>query len=135
MTTYFDLIPYSEEIFLNICHIQNNVSNFSGTNELLKPGQIRVTLGEHDLTRAEEPKSKDVRLSQIIPHPRHKCGRASDDLALIRLAEDIVWSESVTPACLPDGPNGNTYTDFSGRLAVVAGWGWLGEVNSNGRRV
>lgn len=84
------------------------------------------------MSKAEEPKAKDVRIAQIVAHPRHKCGRPSDDIALLRLAEDIVWSESVYPACLPDGPRGNTYSDFTGRLAVVVGWGWLNEISAQG---
>lgn len=106
--------------------------NFSGTYEHLKPDHISVTLGEHDLSKAEEPKAKNVRIGQIVAHPRHKCGRSSDDIALLRLAEDITWSESVNPACLPDGPTGNTYSDFTGRLATVAGWGWLNEISAKG---
>lgn len=106
--------------------------NSSGTNELIRPTTIRVTLGEHDLTKPEVPVSRELRIELIIPHPLHKCGKPRDDLALIRLAEDVTWSEVVAPACLPDGPSGKSYSDYAGTPATVAGWGWLNEDSSKG---
>ncbi|PSN32730.1 Serine proteinase stubble [Blattella germanica] len=90
---------------------------------------IRVTVGEHDLAKRETPLAKEVRIRRLVLHPDYRCERFNHDIALLELDDEVGWSESVWPACLPQAGA----TSFSGREATAAGWGWLQE-KSPGKR-
>ncbi|XP_063230462.1 plasminogen [Bacillus rossius redtenbacheri] len=90
---------------------------------------IRVTVGEHDLTSAEEPAAHEVRVSRLLLHPDYKCARFANDIALLELSSEVTWSEAVWPACLPTG-----FSSYSNTEATAAGWGWLQESSSKGGR-
>ena len=42
-----------------------------------------------------------------------------NDVAILKLAEDIKFSDRIKPVCLPDGK----YRDYAGQMATVSGWG------------
>lgn len=92
--------------------------------------QLRVTIGEHDLQAAEMPDAITETVRGLIVHPSFECGRWTSDIALLELTASIRWSESVRPVCLPPETGMPGYGVFSGKGAVVAGWGWLGEDKS-----
>jgi len=93
-------------------------------------GQLRVTLGEHNLRAPEIPAARHESVINAVLHPSHRCGKYVDDIALLELARPISWSESVKPACLPVATGTPGYSTFGGMEAIVAGWGWLGEDQS-----
>ena len=64
---------------------------------------IRVTVGEHDLAKRETPRAQEIRVRRLILHPGYRCERFNHDIALLELDDDVGWSESVWPACLPQG--------------------------------
>jgi hypothetical protein len=64
---------------------------------------IRVTVGEHDLSKRETPPSQEVRVRRLVLYPGYQCERFSHDIALLELDGAVGWSESVWPACLPQG--------------------------------
>ncbi|KAG5306131.1 FA9 factor, partial [Acromyrmex insinuator] len=105
----------------------------SGTNKI-PIGQLRVTLGEHNLRAPEVPAARHESVINAVLHPGHKCGKYVDDIALLEFARPISWSESVKPACLPVATGKPGYSAFSGVEAIVAGWGWLGEDRSKYKR-
>ncbi|XP_011703282.1 PREDICTED: prostasin-like isoform X3 [Wasmannia auropunctata] len=105
----------------------------AGPNKI-PTGQLRVTLGEHNLRAPEVPAAKHESVINAVLHPGHKCGKYVDDIALLELARPISWSESVKPACLPVATGKPGYSAFGGVDAVVAGWGWLGEDRSKYKR-
>ena len=82
----------------------------SGSEEIL------VSLGDHDLTA---PGRVGLEVSAVHRHPGYDEAFVMNDVALVRLAKPVVFSDSVRPACLPDD-DGERY---EGRRAVVAGWG------------
>ncbi|OXU23529.1 hypothetical protein TSAR_003330 [Trichomalopsis sarcophagae] len=100
---------------------------FCSRNGMMPVSQLRVTLGEHDLQAAESPVSVTVAVRSMIVHPVYECGKWNSDIALLEMSEPIEWSESVMPACLPPETGRSGYSAFSGKSAVTAGWGWLGE--------
>ncbi|XP_011871168.1 PREDICTED: transmembrane protease serine 9-like [Vollenhovia emeryi] len=104
-----------------------------GTNQI-PIGQLRVTLGEHNLRAPEVPAARHESVINAVLHPGHRCGKYVDDIALLELARPISWSESVKPACLPVATGKPGYSAFGGVEAVVAGWGWLGEDRSKYKR-
>merc|ERR1719369_1100133 len=80
---------------------------------------IVVVLGEHDLEDANESKlpRKVVKVSQIIKHEHYDKWTFNNDIALLKLAEEVDLL-TYTPVCLPE-----TGDIFVGRNAWVYGWG------------
>jgi hypothetical protein len=64
---------------------------------------IRVTVGEHDLSNRETPLAREVRVRRLVLYPGYVCERFNHDIALLELDDVVGWSESVWPACLPQG--------------------------------
>lgn len=49
--------------------------------------------------------------------------RYLNDLALLRLVDDITWDDNKQPICFPKSPNDS----YVGQEVTVAGWGWTKE--------
>ncbi|XP_014204227.1 trypsin-1-like [Copidosoma floridanum] len=103
---------------------------FCARDDMMPAAQIRVTVGEHDLHGPELPGAATETVRNMIIHPDFECGKYSNDIALLELRDDVAWSDSVKPACLPPQFGDTDYSVFSGEVAVAAGWGWLGEDKS-----
>lgn len=99
-------------------------------SSMMSVGQLRVTIGEHDLQAAELPEAISKTIKYMTVHPDFECGRWNNDIALLELSTPIQWSASVRPVCLPPETGRIGYSVFSGTSAIVAGWGWLGEDKS-----
>ena len=72
-------------------------------------------MGEHDLT-ADNDGAKVVKVKKIHSHPKY--GQATDidmDFSILELDEDLDFSESVRPACLPQNDS-STYAELNGKL-------------------
>ncbi|MCZ0981981.1 serine protease [Streptomyces diastatochromogenes] len=64
--------------------------------------RVGVLLGDHDLTRGDD--SPNVVLAApaaFLLHPGYDPGTQRDDIALIRLAEPVVFNRDVRPVALP----------------------------------
>jgi len=128
---YFYLTQPKSELSLDA----NWLNCFSGTVKL--PLQhLRVAVGEHDLTASESPQVVEVSVELSEVHPEYQCQRYTHDIALLRLAQDVRWTQRVAwPACLPDTVSGgHVDADLRGARAVTAGWGWLHENSAQGGR-
>merc|ERR1711892_295988 len=82
-------------------------------------GEIRIVLGEHDIgssTESQIPR-KVVQVSQITNHPSYDASSSNNDVALIKLSEEVDL-DVYTPACLP-----KTADNYEGQKAWVYGWG------------
>ena len=83
---------------------------------------MEIRLGEHiRYTNEESIITKDFNVDYILKHPSYGSPQYSNDIALVRLAEEADISV-YTPACLPD-----TNEDFTGQMALLTGWGVLYE--------
>ncbi|XP_045502377.1 melanization protease 1-like [Colias croceus] len=91
---------------------------------------IGVRLGEYDISTKEdcyqnmcETHIQDVGVEKTIVHEKWNSARKINDIALIRVDEDIDLSSSnVQPICLPIYPNLQT-KNLIGERATVSGWG------------
>lgn len=88
-----------------------------------------VRLGEWD-TRSDPdcskegcaPSHKDIATVQSIPHPDYASHNDPNDIALLRLAESVQFSDFVKPICLPTTTSLRMDT-FLNTAMDVAGWG------------
>ncbi|KAL1124436.1 hypothetical protein AAG570_001064, partial [Ranatra chinensis] len=100
---------------------------YSSGGSVLSAKQMRVLAGGHDLRAGS---GRQVPVAKIYLHPNYVCNRYKNDIALLELGQEMVWSDIIRPACLPTHVTGS----FSDLDAVVAGWGWTNEHSDIGVR-
>ena len=77
---------------------------------------MRVVAGEHDFA-VISPNEQIRTVSQVIIHPSYSDSRLSNDIALLKLSQDLVYDDYVSTICLTD-------TAFTaGTACIKAGWG------------
>ncbi|NXO16987.1 CTRC protein, partial [Oriolus oriolus] len=81
----------------------------------------RVALGKQDLTEDDEPGSLAVGVEKTIVHEKWNSYLVINDIALVKLAEEVQESDTIRTACLPatDKILPNNYPCY------VTGWGDL----------
>ncbi|KAF6735444.1 Chymotrypsin-C [Oryzias melastigma] len=84
----------------------------------------RVYIGKHDLTANNEAGSIAISPERIIVHENWDSYNIRNDIALIKLSTPVTFSNTITPACLPN--SGEILDD--GAPCYVTGWGrlWTG---------
>uniref|UniRef100_A0A8U7P387 Peptidase S1 domain-containing protein n=1 Tax=Corvus moneduloides TaxID=1196302 RepID=A0A8U7P387_CORMO len=85
----------------------------------------RVVLGKQDLSEDDEPGSVAVGVEKMIVHEKWNSFLIINDIALIKLAEEVQESDTIRAACLPDAGKilPNDYPCY------VTGWG---RIRTNG---
>ncbi|XP_019558134.3 polyserase-2 [Aedes albopictus] len=94
------------------------------TGQSLKPHQLLIHLGKHDLYKFDG-QLQIVNVSEVHIHEEFSPNR--NDVALLVLGEVVRYSEYVAPICLEQVPGGRA-DDLVGQRGWVAGWG----INENG---
>ncbi|XP_059139588.1 trypsin-1-like isoform X2 [Physella acuta] len=87
------------------------------TRAVVQPSQVTVRYGSSNLNKLTR-----VQVSSITVDPRHIPNINDYDVAVLTLAESLVFSECVSPICLPDVYSDAAKTDY----CITAGWGILG---------
>jgi len=64
-------------------------------------------------------------VDKAIMHPKFVASLYEQDIALLHLDEDLVFSSSVLPVCLPPPGADTGRFPYLGRLATLTGWGRL----------
>lgn len=89
-----------------------------------------MVLGAHRITAEEDALSKieykRISIKQVTNHPDFDGGlQYLNDIALIELAEPILWNSFVSPICLPSADEifGRTADKDKNISAVASGWG------------
>ncbi|XP_076321294.1 trypsin-1-like [Tachypleus tridentatus] len=91
--------------------------------------QLVVRVGEFDLSKKDQM-SEDIKVEQLFIHPNYSKPKLYyNDIALLRLAEDITFSNYVMPSCLPEASS-----SFTGSIGTVVGWGWNKDPKEGGER-
>lgn len=95
------------------------------TNRPINPQNIVAYLGKYSLNKfGSEIQDRDV--GDIYVHPQYNYSGYYNDIAILRLAEPIEFTNYVRPVCLW-GENTNL-NRVEGKLGTVVGWGF----NENG---
>ncbi|CAD7089371.1 unnamed protein product [Hermetia illucens] len=91
------------------------VSNPSEANN------IALVIGEHDVTTGKDtPYTKLHLIDRIIYHENYNNVSWENDIALVRVQEQMTWSIGVAPICLPFL---DRFRNFANQQAEIAGWG------------
>lgn len=66
----------------------------------------------------------DVPIEQLIPHENYdpQAANQHNDIALLRLAQRVTYTDYIKPICLPSEPSLQN-NDFVKQTLSVAGWG------------
>ncbi|XP_044244247.2 vitamin K-dependent protein C isoform X1 [Ursus arctos] len=92
--------------------------------------KLIVRLGEYDLRRWEKWEM-DVDIKKILIHPNYSKSTTDNDIALLRLAQPAILSQTIVPICLPDSGLAERELTQVGQETVVTGWGYRSETKRN----
>ncbi|XP_032283170.1 vitamin K-dependent protein C isoform X2 [Phoca vitulina] len=92
--------------------------------------KLIVRLGEYDLRRWEKWEM-DVDIKEILVHPNYSKSTTDNDIALLRLAQPAILSQTIVPICLPDSGLAERELTQVGQETVVTGWGYRSETKRN----
>lgn len=73
----------------------------------------------------------DVDIKEILIHPNYSKSTTDNDIALLRLAQPAVLSQTIVPICLPDSGLAERELTQVGQETVVTGWGYRSETKRN----
>ncbi|KAG1678556.1 Clotting factor B [Nymphon striatum] len=91
------------------------------SRNLVLSGVFEVRVGEHDLS--DRYLGERYSVEDIIVNEDFKPPEQYNDIALIRVNENIEFSTRVSPICLPTPENSSK--NLAGRITYVIGWGDL----------
>ncbi|KAK9520323.1 hypothetical protein VZT92_020218 [Zoarces viviparus] len=86
------------------------------------PEHVKVFLGLHDA--ADKRLATNRSVERIFLHPNFQPDNYNNDIALLRLEEQVGFTEFIRPVCLPPPRNqDDPPSPLPNSLGVVAGWG------------
>ncbi|XP_075162605.1 brachyurin [Haematobia irritans] len=87
-----------------------------------------VYLGTKSVDESMEAGKVVLRSNKFIVHERFNPSTAANDIALVKLPEDIVFTSRIKPAALPHAMRND---QFIGSRVVATGWGAAGETTNS----
>merc|ERR1719474_1232305 len=79
-----------------------------------------VALGEHNIrSDIENHQAKSIPVERVIKRSDYDSDNVNNDIALLRLAQEVDFNDNIVPACLPASMS----QKYAGWDAVVSGWG------------
>ncbi|KAF6199502.1 hypothetical protein GE061_007528 [Apolygus lucorum] len=82
--------------------------------------KIIVRVGEYDFRSATDSQAADFKVEKILAHEDYDTGTYENDIALLRLAEQVTYGVYVQPVCLPTRAQ-DLAENFTNTNTVVAG--------------
>ncbi|XP_039109104.1 vitamin K-dependent protein C isoform X1 [Hyaena hyaena] len=92
--------------------------------------KLIVRLGEYDLRRREKWEV-ELEIKEVFIHPNYSKGTSDNDIALLRLSQPAMLSQTIVPICLPDSGLAERELTRVGQETVVTGWGYRSEIKRN----
>jgi len=83
--------------------------------------KYRVMVGEHNKCEFDDGVNQFLLASVVHEHPDFKIDApdVNNDIAVLKMAQDLPFSDKVAPACLPT----DAAKDYSGKASTISGWG------------
>ncbi|NWU97385.1 PROC protein, partial [Upupa epops] len=91
---------------------------------------LKVRLGKYHRFRAESDE-QTVWVDKYVSHENYTKDTSDNDIAMLRLAEPVMYSKYVLPICLPTRGLAERELTRTGKEMVVTGWGSTSDVQSN----
>uniref|UniRef100_A0A6B2E8V9 Putative hemolymph proteinase 16 n=1 Tax=Phlebotomus kandelakii TaxID=1109342 RepID=A0A6B2E8V9_9DIPT len=88
---------------------------------LITAERIIVQVGKYHLNVADDS-AKEFRVFSVIPHPKYDTSLLTNDIALLRLTREMLFSDYIQPICLWNSNGG--LAEVENRLATAVGWGY-----------
>ncbi|KAK9878520.1 hypothetical protein WA026_022417 [Henosepilachna vigintioctopunctata] len=116
-------VVISDRYILTVAHCFTDLDQESHPVESVRVGEYDLSSTIDCETDADNkkicaPPALDVKVERIILHPHYKKGKFGDDIALIRLASKINFTDTLAAICLPVTQETSSY-DFSGKKVLV----------------
>lgn len=100
-------------------HRINDFSSFPVVRRFL--ANLVAVFGEYDISgEVESKRSISKNVKRVIVHRQYDAATFENDIALLELESPVNYDQHIVPICMPDDED-----DFTGRMAVVTGWGRL----------
>jgi secreted trypsin-like serine protease len=84
------------------------------------PALVSIVVGDWQRSATDNPVRQHMSVSNIIVHEAYSSRTMENDISLVQLTADIVFSEDLQPVCAPDPENLYTYSK-----SACSGWGTL----------
>ncbi|XP_076366303.1 phenoloxidase-activating factor 2-like isoform X2 [Tachypleus tridentatus] len=99
----------------HVLTVAHCVKKFTEENQF----PLRIRLGEWDTQHKDEPyPHQDYNVQHIFIHPSFDATSLWNDIAVLRLVNDVSYQPHISPICLP-----HLEDVFDGDSCVVTGWG------------
>jgi len=82
---------------------------------------VAIVAGEHKLHRSEGSEQK-IKVLKHFTHPQYGARSQKNDIALLKLAQDIQFDKYSQPACLAELATENIDYE-AGNMVIISGWG------------
>ncbi|XP_042219054.1 serine proteinase stubble-like isoform X2 [Homarus americanus] len=83
-----------------------------------RPHALTLSLGDWDLSTKNDGPSENAVIAKITVHPKYSRTTLQNDLAVLKLAKTITFTQDIQKICLP-----STQLNLVDEQATVAGWG------------
>merc|ERR1719369_835709 len=81
---------------------------------------LRGVVGEHNTCDGlTNEGGQDLKVEKVHVRSDYNNPARANDFAIMRVAQDIKFTDKVKPACLPE----TTTKDYAGQMATISGWG------------
>merc|ERR1719187_2277214 len=81
---------------------------------------LRVVVGEHNTCDGlTNEGGQDLKVEKVHVRSDYNNPARANDFAIMKVAQDIKFTDKVKPACLPE----TTTKDYAGQMATISGWG------------
>ncbi|CAD7084445.1 unnamed protein product [Hermetia illucens] len=105
-------------------------------NNIIVPERVLVRLGQHNRL-VTNSNTKEYRVYKIIPHEEFDTTNLRNDIAILKLATEVSFTNYIQPACLWD-KSSTDLNEVVKEAGYVVGWGFneqdeLSDILSQGR--
>ncbi|NXC41799.1 PROC protein, partial [Penelope pileata] len=91
---------------------------------------LKVRLGKYHRLRTEA-NEQTIRVDRYVRHENYSKEASDNDIAMLHLAEPVVYNKYALPICLPSRELAERELTRSGRQMVVTGWGSTSDEKRN----